>query len=41
MQQTDIFPSVKEAFPAVGKENVTIENKVKLTFHPDFANEAG
>ena len=41
LQQTDIFPSVKEAFPAIGKENVIIENKVRLTFHPDFANEAG
>lgn len=41
LQQTDIFPSVKEAFPATGKEGFIIENKVKLTFHPDFANEAG
>lgn len=40
LQQTDIFPSVKEAVPATGKEGFAIENKVKLTFHPDFANEA-
>lgn len=40
LQQTDIFPSVKEAVPATGKEGFGIENKVKLTFHPDFANEA-
>ena len=40
LQQTDIFPSVKEAVPAIGKEGFAIENKVKLTFHPDFANEA-
>lgn len=41
LQQTDIFPTVKEILPASGKENFTIEKKVKLTFHPDFANEAG
>lgn len=40
LQQTDIFPSVKEAVPATGKEGFAIENKVKQTFHPDFANEA-
>ena len=39
LQQTDIFPSVKEAVPATGKEGFAIENKVKLTFHPDFANK--
>ena len=37
LQQTDIFPSVKEAVPATGKEGFAIENKVKLTFHPDFS----
>lgn len=31
---------MKEAVPATGKEGFAIENKVKLTFHPDFANEA-
>ncbi len=41
LKQTDVLPSVKEVFPAVGKKNFAMENRVKLSFHPDFANEAG
>lgn len=40
LRQTDIFPSVKKVIPVFDKENLIIENKVGLTFHDDFANEA-
>lgn len=40
LRQTDVFPSVKKVIPVFDKENLIIENKVGLTFHDDFANEA-
>ena len=40
LQQTDIFPSVKEAVPATGKEGFAIENKVKTDFPSRFCQRS-